>query len=295
MIKDRLKQLAIVVTGVLAITLVAACTTSGEAATDVTDSYQTASPTLGSVHGPELPPGWGGAAAGSPMLSVANDKPVIWVAGRGQVDVEPDVAILELGVEVTLPTVAEARAEAATAVNMVTEALTAAGVEDRDVQTQRFRISPRFEWSEVEENGVRTSRETLVGYRLSNTLAVKVRDLDTVSQVIDDVIAAGGDAIRFRNLRFTVDDTSPLMAQLREDAVTDAKDKAQHYADLAGLTLGGAVYMAEPGVTAIGSGNESYYLPQAASASAAFALESSGISRGELEVSLAINMAFSVQ
>ena len=200
--------------------------------------------------------------------------------------------MLDLGVEVTLETVASARDEAARAMDAVMLALKSNGVEEKDIQTRNFDIRPRYEWSEVVENGVRSSREMLVGYRVSNRLTAKVRDLDEVSTVIDAVITAGGDAIRFRNLTFTVEDTSPLVGQLREDAVNDAKTKARHFADLAGVTLGRPIYVAEPGAgqPSVGSFRDTgaYALESAAAASA------TGISGGELQVSLSIQVAFEI-
>ena len=114
--------------------------------------------------------------------------------------------------------------------------------------------------------------------------------MDEVSTVIDAVITAGEDAIRFRDLTFTVEDTSPLLGQLREDAVNDAKTKARHFADLAGVTLGRPVYVAEPGAgqPSVGSFRETVVYAQAAAAPA------TGISGGELQVSLSIQVAFAI-
>ena len=294
MTMNRLKRAMMIGAFAALLCVATACTFESEAATLDQDAEE-----LQPVYGPEPAVGtsYGAAAAtaGSAnlMQTPASQEPVIWVAGSGSVAVEPDLAMLDLSVEVTLPTVAEGRDEASRTVNAVMAALTAAGVEDRDVQTRRFDISPRYEYREVETNGVRSGQEVLVGYRVSNRLSVKVRNMDTVGQVIDDVIEAGGDAIRFRNLQFTVEDTSPLMEQLREDAVTDAKTKAQHYAHLAGLVLGDVVYMAEPNVSAIGFGRESFGVAAAALQSGAF--YDTGISGGELQVSLGINMAFAAE
>ena len=199
--------------------------------------------------------------------------------------------MLDLGVEVTMETVASARDEAARAMDAVMTALKSNGVEEKDIQTRNFDIRPRYEWQEVVENGTRSSRDVLVGYRVSNRLYAKVRDLDGVSTVIDAVITAGGDAIRFRDLTFTVEDTSPLMDQLREDAVNDAKTKARHFADLSGMTLGRPIYMAESGV----SGPTSTVIRErVVYEAAALSAPATGVSSGELEVSLSIQVAFAI-
>ena len=262
--------------------LITACALEGEAATvepGAGDSVTTVS---------QPPAHYGGF--GAPSGRSVTEQPAIWVSGNGKVTIDPELAVLDLGVEVTSETVAIARDEAATAMEAVMLALKSNGVEEKDIQTRNFDIRPRYEWSEVVENGVRSSREMLVGYRVSNRLSAKVRDLDGVSTVIDAVITAGGDAIRFRNLTFTVEDTSPLLGQLREDAVNDAKTKARHFADLAGVTLGRPVYVAEPGAgqPSVGSFRETVVYAQAAAAPA------TGISGGELQVSLSIQVAFAI-
>ena len=78
-----------------------------------------------------------------------------------------------------------------------------------------------------------------------NSLKAKVRDLDAVGSLIDQVVTAGGDASRFNGLQFTVEDTSGLLEELREEAVRDAMAKAQHIADTAGVGLGSLGYITD--------------------------------------------------
>ena len=264
--------------------LVMACALEGEAATLQPGSGD------GITTDSQPPAHYGGF--GAQRGTSINERPAIWVSGQGKVTIEPELAVLDLGVEVTMETVASARDEAARAMDAVMSALKSNGVEEKDIQTRNFDIRPRYEWQEVVENGTRSSRDVLVGYRVSNRLYAKVRDLDGVSTVIDAVITAGGDAIRFRNLTFTVEDTSPLLDQLREDAVNDAKTKARHFADLSGMTLGRLIYMAEPGAGRPSGGvfveSQAYALEAAASA------PRTGVSGGELQVSLNIQVAFAI-
>lgn len=74
---------------------------------------------------------------------------------------------------------------------------------------------------------------------------MKVRDLDRVGAAIDAAARAGGDATRIHGVRFTVEDTGPYLAQLRELAVADALAKAEHYAALADVSLGRLVLLQE--------------------------------------------------
>ena len=277
----QIKQIGVIASIGALLMLVMACALEGEAATvepGAVDNVTTV---------PQPPAHYGGF--GPSRGTSINESPAIWVSGEGKVSIEPELAVLDLGVEVTNETVAGARDGAATAMDAVMVALKSNGIASKDIQTRNFDIRPRYEWQEVVENGVRSSRDVLVGYRVSNRLTTKVRDLDTVSTVIDSVITAGGDAIRFRDLTFAVEDTSPLMEQLREDAVNDAKAKARHFADLSGMTLGRPIYMAEQDA---GRPSEGVILESRAFALAGAA--DTGISAGELEVSLSIQVAFAM-
>ena len=215
----------------------------------------------------------------------------IWVSGEGTVSLEPDLALLNIGVESMKSTVAEARDEAARAMDAIVKVLSAQGVEDRDIQTRFFNISPRYEFREVIDEGFRTNRRVLVGYQVSNTVAIKIRDLDATGDIIDEVVAAGGDAVRINGISFTVEDPKPFMAQLREDAVKDALTKAEHFASLTKVSLGRLVFISESG----GS------IPQArgfeggfALAEAAPAFQSTSISGGELELRMRVQVVFDI-
>ena len=233
-----------------------------------------------------------GAQQRTTLATVTGSQGEIHVTGQGKVSIEPDLAVLNLGVETRGATVSEAREEAAAAMSAVMDSLKSEGVEDKDIQTSRFDINDEREWQEITENGIRTSKSVLVGYRVRNNLTVKVRDLDNVSAVIDGAAEAGGDSIRFNGLNFTAEDLSPVMAQLREDAVNDAKDKAQHFAELAEVGLGELIFISD--------GTVARPLARAYPESAAFALPAAaafdtGISRGELEVNMSVQTVFTIE
>ena len=223
--------------------------------------------------------------AGSPLVQAVSSQVGIWVTGEGTLSLEPDLALVNIGVETEAATVTEARNEAATAMAAIVAAVKAQGLEDRDIQTRSFNIFPRYDFVE--------RRQVFVGYVVSNAATIKVRDLDKVGSIIDDVANAGGDATRINGISFTVEDTKPFMTQLREAAVNDALGKAQHYADLTGVALGRLVYLAETGGGAprpqdFGATREF------AMAAAAPVVETS-ISGGELELRLTVRVVFDIQ
>lgn len=213
----------------------------------------------------------------------------IWVSGEGKASVEPDIAILSLGVEARGEAVADANGAAVDAMNAVMASLRANGVAERDIQTRNFNIWPEYSNELVEKAGQTVERSVVSGYRVSNELTVKARDLDKVGEIINGAIVAGGDSIRFQNLRFTVEDTSALMPDLREMAITDAREKAEHTATVAGVNLGKLLYLSESGASAGG--------PEAAFDTRMYAMAASApaISQGEIEISLSVRAAFAIE
>ena len=162
----------------------------------------------------------------------------IAVAGEGSVSVRPDIGVLNLGVEVTAETVAAARDQAADAMDAMQNAMNDEGVADEDIQTQYFNIYPQYNYSE-------NSAPTIIGYVVSNQVQVKVRDLDSVSAVLDAAIAAGGDAVRVNGISFTVENPEEFLADARREAVANAREHAEVLADAAGVELGAPISINE--------------------------------------------------
>ncbi|MCI0438848.1 MAG: SIMPL domain-containing protein [Chloroflexi bacterium] len=227
---------------------------------------------------------------GYPQYSIGGDQTGIWVTGQAILNVQPDLAILNIGVETTGATVEEARTQAATAMDAIINALHARGIEDRDIQTQFFNIYPRYEYREVFEGGVSRGKQELVGYTVNNSATVKIRDLDAIGEIIDEVATAGGDATRINGVSFTVEDPKALESTLREAAVNDAMAKAEQFAALTGVTLGKLVFIAE-----ISGGSP--VVQDFARAEAGFAAPAAPtpINVGETQLSMAVQAVFAIE
>jgi uncharacterized protein len=162
----------------------------------------------------------------------------VTVSGEGTVSVRPDIAIVNLAVEVTEPTVADARSGAAEAMQSVRDALAARGVAEADIQTQYFNIYPQYSYAEREA-------PQIVAFTVYNAVTVKVRDLDNASDVLDSAIDAGGDAVRVHGISFTVEDPESHLSDARREAVENARARAEVLAAAAGVSLGEAVSISE--------------------------------------------------
>lgn len=167
------------------------------------------------------------------------DTPSLTLTGRGEVATAPDMATITMGVTSFEPTAAAAMAETSTATARVIDALKAAGIEGKDIQTRDLRLSPRW------KNRAYKSGETpeIEGFTASNTVMVRVRDMGALGGLLDQVVQLG--ANQFQGLSFGLQEPEPAQDEARKNAVADAMRKAQLYAEAAGVTLGPILSISE--------------------------------------------------
>ena len=214
-------------------------------------------------------------------LNISNQQEGIWVSGKGVVTVTPDIATLRLGVEVQAATVAAAQSQATVTMDEVMAALTDNGIAEKDIQTQYYSIRQVTKWDRDDEE------EVVIGYRVTNTVNAKIRDIDKAGTVIDAVAAAGGDLIRIDSIDFSVDDPSAYYEEAREKAMADAKAKAEQLAELAGAKLGKATYISESSQVPPPIYRQDVY-------EEAMSAAETSISPGEMEISLTVQVAYSI-
>ena len=206
----------------------------------------------------------------------------ISVSGEGKVQGRPDIAQLSLGVSVLRDTVAAARDQAAQSLTAMTNSLKANGVADKDIQTQQLNISPEYDYT----NG----RQLLKGFRVTNVLSAKVRNIDTTSKVVDDAVVAGGNDTQIQGISFTIDNPADLQKQAREKAVADAKDRAETLASAAGAQLGSVMAISEGGgVQPVVYSGAMYDAAKAAAAPA------TPIQPGELDVTINVTVTWGLK
>ncbi len=162
------------------------------------------------------------------------------VRGQGVVQVTPDVAMLQLGVEHRATTVAEAMDKNNRAVASVLRALAEAGLADADVQTTELNVHRMVEREPRRSDGTQVEKEVFV---VRNLVQARIRDLDHLGRVIDEAIQAG--ANEMRGLRFGLSQDREARDQAREAAVDDARHRAEQLARLHGVTLGRVLRIAE--------------------------------------------------
>jgi uncharacterized protein len=199
----------------------------------------------------------------------------ITVTGTGTVDAVPNRAEVSFGVVTDGSTANDALAANAAQARRLTAALRSAGVAERDIQTQQVSISPVFD-----EGGRQVS-----GYQARNTVVARIRALGRTGAVIDAAVEAGANEVYGPNL--SVADRSALERGALQDAVADARGRAQALATAAGVSLGRVL-------TVVEGGGVAPPIPFAA-ADRAVAESATPISPGTQELGAVVTVTFAVQ
>jgi uncharacterized protein YggE len=177
-------------------------------------------------------------AAAFTLGPVLAAEKTVTVTGEATVGVAPDTAIIRIGVSSQEKTAREAGEANARQMTSVLAAIKASGIAERDIQTSRLSLQPQYD-----PNKGGTAR--LTGFQTTNQVTVRIRDIDSLPAVLDRAIAAG--ANEMSGIEFVVSEQSKLLDQARDDAIADARRKAELYAKAAGAKLGHVVSISEEG------------------------------------------------
>ncbi|GAA4528760.1 SIMPL domain-containing protein [Chelativorans composti] len=183
--------------------------------------------------------------AAAPAFAQESDmRPKIHVTGEGEVRVAPDTALVTLSVLKEAATAREAMDENNAAMAAVIAALKEEGIEAKDLQTSGLSINPQYVYPDG-KNG--EDKPRITGYQVTNTLSVRVRDIEKVGAVLDRAVSLGVN--QGGNIVFTNDDPASVLGEARKKAVEDAMAKARELAEAAGAEVGKVLRITESGGT----------------------------------------------
>jgi uncharacterized protein len=178
----------------------------------------------------------GSSLLAAPALAQTAPPPAISVTGEATVSVAPDLAEIDGGVTTEAKTAREASDANNAAMGRVLLALKGSGIDEKDYQTSRLSLQPQSAPN-------RSGPSAIVGYRATNRVTIRLRDIAKIANVIDTLVGAGANEIG--GIGFTVSQNSKLLDQAREQALADARRKAEIYAKAAGVTLGSPLSISE--------------------------------------------------
>ncbi len=178
------------------------------------------------------------------LSSVANGQtkellvPSITVVGEGSVTAKPDMAQINLGVTSYATSASDALKQNSEAMQNLFEILKAKGIADKDIQTTSFNVSPEYK-----RDPQGRMKPTIIGYRVTNQVQVKVRQIPILGSLLDEVVQEGTNQIN--GISFSVSEPAHLLDEARKKAMDHAIHKAELYTNRVGAKVGRALLIQE--------------------------------------------------
>jgi uncharacterized protein len=221
-------------------------------------------------------PAWAQAApTHAPLAGTRLD-----IVGTGEVSRVPDQARISAGVMTQAQSANDALRRNAERMQAVRAALRQAGIADRDIQTSAINLHPEYRYQENQP-------PQLVGYRASNQVTVRFRDLANAGRILDALVAQGANQIAGPSLGLS--DPDEAMNAARQEALTDARARAEIYARALGMRVRRIVSVSETGGFAVPP-------PQPYAAMAReMAVADTRIEPGEQEIRATLHVTFELE
>lgn len=230
-------------------------------------------------------------ALSAPLLltraAVAQDAApdrTIRVSGIGTVATQPDLVRITLGASAEDESAIEAMDTVSEAVEAVIATLRDTGIEERDIATATISLNPVYR-RDSRSLSSSSGEPGIDGFRASNTLRVRLRDIEAVGRVLDAVTRAG--ATDIAGIVFDIAEPTPIEDEARRAAFEDARRRASLYAEAAGATLGPAIDIVE--------GGRGGPRPELAAAAMSDRARAVPIAPGEREISASVSVVFALE
>ena len=176
-------------------------------------------------------------------ITIQAENPVVELSIFEQIEVEPDLVTISAGVFSDAPTAVEALRRNAAEMDRVIAQIKASGIADRDIQTARISLDPQYDYNRT------TQRQVFKGYRASNTVTIKLRQIDRAGALLDTLVSAG--ATNLNGPYFSIEDDTSAKATARERALARGEAQAEQYARLNGYS---GVRLLQVGESIVSSG-----------------------------------------
>jgi uncharacterized protein len=177
-------------------------------------------------------------AASSLALAADVNVSKLIVQGEGKASAAPDMATIVLSVETRNASASAAAAENAKLMNATVNALRAAGIKDKDIQTSRYSLT-----TEPQEKPKEGEKPKATEFIATNQVTVRLNDTSDVGKILDAAVSAGSNSIQ--EVSFDLRNPKPQEDKALAHAIEDAGRKAEIAAKAAGVKLGKVLELTE--------------------------------------------------
>ncbi len=186
-------------------------------------------------------------SASSVLAQNATDRPLVTVSGQAELRVPPDEVVFTLEVESIDKDVLAAKKKTDESVKAVFALARDNKVNPDDVQTSYISVEPKYNTDELEYGEARRGvKRVFLGYAVSKTIAVRLKDISRFDPLLSDVLKAG--VTKVSNVEFRDSQIRKHKDQARAMAIKAAQEKANLLAREIGQTIGPAFSITEGAV-----------------------------------------------
>ncbi|MBS1268677.1 MAG: hypothetical protein MAG458_01409 [Nitrosopumilus sp.] len=161
----------------------------------------------------------------SMINSLSQTEHIISVTGIAQTTVTPDLLVIEFGVETNGDSAKSVLDLNSNLLSKSISNLKSLGISEDNLSTSQFSINPLYDYYQDKETGRHTSE--LIGYQVSNILLVKTDQLDSAAEILDSAVSSGVNKVNSVQFTLSPHSHSVLKDSLIEDAINNAKSKAE--------------------------------------------------------------------
>jgi uncharacterized protein len=161
-------------------------------------------------------------------VTINATNPVVELSIYEEVEVEPDIVTIGVGVVTDAPTAVEALRRNSAEMQKVVDLLKARGIAVRDIQTSRISLDAQYDYDRENQ------QQVFRAYRASNQVSVKLREIRRAGELLDALVSAG--ATDIHGPSFSIEDDTEAKAVARKQALERGKAQAQEYARFAGYS-----------------------------------------------------------
>jgi uncharacterized protein YggE len=226
------------------------------------------------------------------MTETATTTNTVSFDGEGKISAKPDIAVADFSIVTEAATSKAAQDDNSTKSQKLINYLKSQKIDDKDVKTTGYNIYPQYNYIPCLEGNnipcISNQIQKIKSYQVSQSVEVKIRNLDNVSTILDGAVATGVNQVG--DLNFQIDNPESLKDQARALAIADAKGKADTLKKQLGINLGRIINYTE--------GGQGYIVPMAYEKSAGTAMGGSAtpaVPSGENQITVDVTVTYQVK
>jgi len=207
---------------------------------------------------------------------------VITVSAVGEVNLTPDIVTFNIEASEVRDTTSKALNATNEKISKVINILELHNVAKNDIKTNSINLYPQYEWKDGERH--------LVGQSASQSLQIKLRDINKLGSIIDEVGKISN--INLYSINYDKDDKKAAYNEARELAVKYALEKANILANAAGMEIKEAISISEGSPAYVSYNRVNSSKMMMAESAAGYSTETPS---GELTISTTVNIIFTME